>query len=260
MRKIFYATIILLPFVVKAQEIGSAGRWLQNENRRSEATDRYIPSNLSYRWEMTYDLGYAEVFIRIPESGRFTLQLGEQEITNSNGMFRFFDVPTINQELSIYYGRRLVYRVTITPRDNTRMVLDFFSRRGLFLLEEVNLNNVREIHYGRRWNDVWNHSYGRRNNILDFNDFLRMFEQQMFDKDKLKFFRMENGNSSFTTAQVGELMKRLSFDDNRLILAKEAYDCVIDRELYYQLYDMFQFRRTANEFSDFLTNRRSLRR
>lgn len=251
--------LIFASLTSTAQEVGSVGRWLENENRRNIATDCPMNTNLSYCWEMTYEAGYAEVFIRIPEMGRFTINLGDQEISNSNGMFRFFDVRSQTQELSIWQGRRLIYRVTISPRNNTRLVLDFFSQQGLYLLEEINLNNVSEVYYGTRWNDVWNNYYGRNTmNRSDFEPFFQMFKQQSFDDGKLKFFRIQKNVSAFTTEQIALMMECLSFDSNRLILAKEAFPYVTDIRNYYKLHNKFSFRSTADDFADFLekSNRR----
>ncbi|MDO4228451.1 MAG: DUF4476 domain-containing protein [Capnocytophaga sp.] len=251
--------LILIPFVAVAQEMGTAGKRLQNENRRNVTTEENAKVNYHYRWETTYEAGYAEVFVRIPEMGRFTISLGEQEISNSNGMFRFFDVPALTQELSIWHGRKLLYRVTITPRDNTRLVLDFFSEKGLYLLEELELNDVRQV-YGRQWNDVWNHSYGARTMRQgDFNTFFRMFKEQSFDDDKLRFFRTQKNVTAFTTQQIASMMENISFDNNRLILAKEAYTNVLDPENYYILHDNFSFKDTARKFSEFLERENSRR-
>lgn len=258
--KNIYVLLFLIPFISTAQEIGSAGKWLQNENRRNVATEQNAKVNYHYRWEMNYDRGYAEVFVRIPEMGRFTVSLGEQEISNSNGMFRFFDVPALSQELSVWYGRKLLYRVTISPRDNTRLVLDFFSEKGLYLLEEMELSNVRQV-YGRQWNDVWNNSYGIRTmHQGNFNTFFQMFKEQSFDDDKLRFFRMQRNSTAFTTQQIASMMECISFDDNRLILAKEAYMNVLDPENYYILHNHFSFKSTAREFSDFLERENNRRR
>lgn len=261
MRSFWHMVAFCLSLSATAQEIGSVGRWLQNENRRNASTDRYVLRSDDYRWVTTYDAGYAEVFVRIPERGRFTLSLGDQEITNSNGMFRFFDVSAQRQGLSIWNGRRLLYRVTLNPRNNSRLVLDFFSQRGLFLLEEIDLNNVREVHYGQSWNDVWNHSYetGYSTRRIDFEYFLKAYEKQSFDSDKIDFFKMQKNTTTFTTAQIAQLMEDLIFDDNRLILAKEAYECVIDPQNYYQLIDCFSFRSNFEKLSDYIRNTRSRR-
>lgn len=257
MKKVVFLSVILFNFIGFSQEIGSAGRLLQNENRRNVAIDKKR-INFDYRWECTYDEGYSEVFIRIPERGRFTIALGEQEITNSNGIFRFFDVSSRPQPLNIWEGRRLLYSVTIHPRNNIRMVLDFFTQRGLFLLEELIINNIREVNYGRNWNDVWNRSYRRGNTMQgnDFEIFYQMFKRQTFDNEKLSFFRMQKNSTAFTSAQVALLLKEFSFDDNRLQLAKEAYENVLDPENYYRLFDSFSFKSYSEKFSDFLINKR----
>ncbi len=260
MKNISFYLLFLLPFVGVAQEIGGAGRWLKNENRRNMAMEENAQANYNYRWEITYDAGYAEVFIRIPEMGRFTISLGDQEISNSNGMFRFFDVSAQTQQLSIWRGRKLIYQVTINPLNNTRLILDFFSQRGLFLLEEVDLANVREVHYGSRWNDVWNHSYGTRPmHHSDFHSFYTMFKDQAFDDGKLRFFRMQKNVTAFTSDQIGQLMDCLSFDENRLALAKEAYENVIDPQNYYKLHEKFSFRSGAKDFAEFLERRNTRR-
>lgn len=251
MKKIFLSILVSIPMLGFAQEIGSAGKILHNESE-SFRENLSIPED--YLWDKPYDLGYSEVFIRIPEVGRFTIQLGEQEITNSNGLFRFFDVPAQPQELSIYHRRRLLYRVTLIPNHQTRMLLDFFSRKGLFLLEEKDLRNIRQVYYGREWNNVWNHYYSpkKRMNTNDFNKFWQTYKRRSFDSDKLNFFRMQKNHTIFTTEQVGKMMSVISFDENKLELAKEAYPIVIDPENYYLLYEKFTFESDAEKFRKFI--------
>ena len=135
MKKLLLLCLGALASVSWAQEVGSAGRLLQNEYRQNKQARSVIGvSGISVNidWEYDYNGGYAEVFIRIPERGRFTVSIGDQEITSTTGMYRFFDVTATPQPLSIWQGRTLIYRVTINPRDNTRMIMDFFSRDGLY--------------------------------------------------------------------------------------------------------------------------------
>ena len=253
MKKIFVTLLVLATMAASAQEVGSAGKLLRNELKKSN-TNVNVNINIDYRWEQDYRGGYSEVFIRIPEMGRFTVQLGDQEITNSNGMFRFFDVRSGAQPLSIYGDGLLLYRVTLRPRNEMRLVLDFFSRQGLFLLEEVNLGNAHDGYYGRQWNDVWNRSYGGASMMRggEFARFYDMYKKQSFDNDKINFFRMQKNAVSFTTEQVSLLMKEMSFDDNKLIIAKEAYPNVVDPKNYYLLHDSFDFSLAQKRFADFL--------
>ena len=260
MKKLFLLCLGALASVRWAQEVGSAGRLLQNEYRQNKQARAVIGRggiSVNIDWEYDYNGGYAEVFIRIPERGRFTVSIGDQEITSTTGMYRFFDLTATPQPLSIWQGRTLIYRVTINPSDNTRMVMDFFSRDGLYLLDEISLNNNQPSYHGRQWNDVWNRSYGGYGGApmmrqSDFNNFFKMYKDETFDKDKLSFFRAQKNIVSFTTEQVGQLMEELSFDDNKLIIAQEAYPNVVDPQNYYQLQNKFTFSSGKKKLSEFL--------
>ena len=260
MKKLLLLCSGALASVSWAQEVGSAGRLLQNEYRQNKQARAVIGRggiSVNIDWEYDYNGGYAEVFIRIPERGRFTVSIGDQEITSTTGMYRFFDLTATPQPLSIWQGRTLIYRVTINPSDNTRMVMDFFSRDGLYLLDEISLNNNQPSYHGRQWNDVWNRSYGGYGGApmmrqSDFNNFFKMYKDETFDKDKLSFFRAQKNIVSFTTEQVGQLMEELSFDDNKLIIAQEAYPNVVDPQNYYQLQNKFTFSSGKKKLSEFL--------
>jgi hypothetical protein len=260
MKKLLLLCLGALASVSWAQEVGSAGRLLQNEYRQNKQARAVIGRggiSVNIDWEYDYNGGYAEVFIRIPERGRFTVSIGDQEITSTTGMYRFFDLTATPQPLSIWQGRTLIYRVTINPSDNTRMIMDFFSRDGLYLLDEITLNNNQPSYHGRQWNDVWNRSYGGYGGApmmrqSDFNNFFKMYKDETFDKDKLSFFRAQKNIVSFTTEQVGQLMEELSFDDNKLIIAQEAYPNVVDPQNYYQLQNKFTFSSGKKKLSEFL--------
>ena len=260
MKKLLLLCLGALASVSWAQEVGSAGRLLQNEYRQNKQARAVMGRggiSVNIDWEYDYNGGYAEVFIRIPERGRFTVSIGDQEITSTTGMYRFFDLTATPQPLSIWQGRTLIYRVTINPHDNTRMIMDFFSRDGLYLLDEISLNNNQPSYHGRQWNDVWNRSYGGYGGApmmrqSDFNNFFKMYKDETFDKDKLSFFRAQKNIVSFTTEQVGQLMEELSFDDNKLIIAQEAYPNVVDPQNYYQLQNKFTFSSGKKKLSEFL--------
>jgi len=72
------------------------------------------------------------------------------------------------------------------------------------------------------------------------------------DHRELAFFRAQKNIVSFTTEQIGELMEELSFDDNKLIIAQEAYPNVVDPQNYYQLQAKFTFSSGKKKLSEFL--------
>lgn len=244
-------------------EMGSVGELLNNEEKSSkfyrerQNQNRFSPP----RWEEPYTYGYSEVFLRIPERGKFTVKIDNQEITNDTGMFRFFDLSPRGQYISIWYGRYLIYRAKIYPQHNTRLVLDFFTQKGLYLLEEIDLTRLNYNYYGKRWNRLWNDyyhkeeiGYVREMDNSAFHRFREMFEKQSFDDDKLRLFRIQKNNLRLHTIEIGDLMKRLSFAKNKLAFAKEAYEIVLDPGEYYKLSDFFEFKSDAKEFLEFLEN------
>ena len=268
MKKALLILLGALSSAVWSQEVGAAGRLLQNEYQQQRQARSVIGRggiSVNIDWDYDYNRGYAEVFIRIPERGRYTVSIGEQEITNANGMYRFFDLAAVSQPLSIWQGRNLIYRVTINPRDNTRMVMDFFSRQGLYLLDEINLSNNQPSYHGSQWNDVWNRAYGQAPYphggcqpmppmpASEFDKFAKMYKKQSFDDDKLSFFRAQKNMLMLSTEQVAQLVKSLAFGDNKLALAKEAYSRVVDPQNYYLLLDSFTFLSEKEEFKNFLS-------
>lgn len=309
MRKFYFLLATFFALNINAQEAGKAGELLKNEASKTEmsspnakvfgknnsqnnsdgfrneaqiqrpgsSTNRPIPN---YQWNQNYSYGYAEVFVRIPEQGFYSIEIGDQRISNASGKFRFFDLGTGNNVISIYERNFLVYRTRLNIRNNTRMVLDYFSYKGLYLLGTYNLrNNYEDI-----WNDTWNNPYGNGNgnswdpyndgynngndygygnsyygnamNEREFSSFMQMLKRQSFDDTKLDFARTQLGRTAFNTRQIEMMMKEFSFDKNRLELAKIAYRTCVDKRNYFELYDAFDFESYARELNKFVQNQR----
>ncbi|MFS4427861.1 hypothetical protein [Chryseobacterium sp. S90] len=156
MKKIFISGMLLVGMSAFAQEAGKAGELLKNEasttemkapksfNERNKAFDQSRSGNNNipqgnrntrpnYQWKRNY--GYAEVFLRIPEQGFFTIEVGDQMMANGSGKYRFFDLSSGRMPISIYENGFLIYRTTLMLRNNSRIVLDFFTNEGLYLLD-----------------------------------------------------------------------------------------------------------------------------
>lgn len=294
MKKII--TIALLVFVsnVFAQEIGKAGVLLKNEatqiemnklntqsntlgrssqnssnqNRTINNNDRNSRNNqnreigrtTNYRWNN--NLGYAEVFLRIPDYGYYTIQLDDQEISSGSGKFRFFDLSSGRNLLSIYENGYLIYKAPLTVQNNTRMVLDFFPNYGLYLLDSY---SVRNQNYGiNEWDDIWNNpyansngysnNYGRIMQDRDFSNFVNQVKKNnAFDDNRIDFIRQQKTVNQFSAKQIQTLISLLSFDKNKVVLAKDLYSSCIDPQNFYIVYDEFTFSSYKKEIIDFVS-------
>lgn len=270
-----------------AQEAGKAGELLKNEAsttemRTSKSPDERnktfdqpefghtpVPSRKgneirikkpNYQWNKNY--GYAEVFLRIPEQGFFTVEVGDQMMANGSGKYRFFDLPSGRIPISIYDNGFLIYRTTLMLRNNNRMVLDFFTNEGLYLLDSYPVQNQ----YGfNDWNDIWNNPYGNHSgdwplqgNVMDTHSFRQFFDMMMsnekFDDGKIAMINQQMRTSMFTSVQIRDLVKALSFDNKKLALAKSMYRNCADKDRYFLVYDAFDFESSKRELMDYISN------
>ena len=89
----------------------------------------------------------------------------------------------------------------------------------------------------------------------DFQDALRMVKQQNTDTGKLRVARQIAQNNLVSSKQVKKMMEAMSFDRNRLDLAKFAYQYVHDPENYHRVKDAFAFSSSDRELDRFIENR-----
>lgn len=268
-----------------SQEAGKAGELLKNEVSKNDIESSNVrrqdqrnnnsgnsgfrndknsarrPMNPNYQWNINY--GSSEVFLRIPEQGYFSVELGDQQISNSSGKYRFFDLPSGRIPISIYDNGFLMYRTTLNVRNNSRLVLDFFTNQGLYLLDSYPIQND---YYGfNNWNDVWNNPYGNTGNnwsgnypdVMNDNAFREFFDvmkkNSSFDDNKIAFINQQSRFSMFTSQQINVLVKDLSFDKNKLILAKSLFSKCVDKQRYFVVGKALDFEKSRRELMDFIS-------
>lgn len=281
---------------VFAQEAGRAGELLKNEARTNEMqtqrndglgrtndkvlynsnyrtppvknNPKFKPTN--YRWN--YNYGNSEVFVRIPQNGNYTVEIGDQLMSNSTGKFRFFDVKFGMVPIAIYENNYLIYRSNLRLQSYTRLVLDFFPDYGLYLLGNYPVQNSS---YGiNEWDDIWNNPYGNQNgnwngnpgnsgyypNVVsnqEFSSFMNALKKNAsFDKDRLAMISAASRNTNFTAQQIHSIVKYMDFDSNKLEVAKILYVKCVDQRNYHLVMDAFDFDSTRNKLMDYISKYR----
>lgn len=296
MKKIF--TFLILAFSLQAfsQEAGKSGELLKNEasttemqrksnngeisgergssknsnnilrNSGSGNSSSGMRQNNSYRWNQNF--GYSEVFLRIPEYGYFTVEVGDQMMSNASGKYRFFDLSSGRVPISIYSNGFLIYRTQLSIANNSRMVLDFFTNKGLYLLDTY---PVQGQTYGfNEWDDVWNNPYnnsgwnqpnypsgnngGVMNNQMFQQFYNAMLKTASFDKDKKEFILQQLRTTNFTSDQIAILLKPFSFDSNRLEMAKILYKNCVDKNKYFVVGEAFDYETTRRDLMKYISN------
>lgn len=284
MKRILISIWLLAAVNLSAQEAGKAGELLKNEASKTEigslnskradtrnsnhsgfrnqGNNDFRIKDPQYQWNQEY--GYSEVFLRIPEQGFFSVEIGDQFISNNSGKFRFFDLPAGRIPVSVYESGYLLYRTTLNVRNNSRLVLDFFTSKGLYLLDSY---PVQSQSYGfNTWNDVWNNPYGNQNdwdntanypNVMDNQDFQQFFsamkKDAWFDDKKIAFIKAQGRHAMFTSKQISTLVKDLSFDKNKIALAKLLFSKCVDKQKYFMVGDALDFESSRKELMDYIS-------
>ncbi|MGV8994274.1 MAG: DUF4476 domain-containing protein [Flavobacterium sp.] len=302
MKANFTILFALFSLGIFAQEAGKVGELIKNEAKTSEMqaeqnnrrpingqtqatngkrpkNNRPIPkNNKDYRWNYTF--GNSEVFLRIPEYGRFTVEIGDQIMSNESGKFRFFDLKSGSIPIAIYDENFLIYRTRIVLKNNTRTVLDFFSNKGLYLLG--NFPQPNQAYGFNDWDDIWNNPYqnqggnyngnyqnqgyygnqGNQNNYAnvmsdkEFNQLINAVKRDAsFDDSKIAMISNIAQHTSFKATQVYELVKTLSFDKGKVQLAKQLYSKCVDKQNFYQVFEALSFDNSKRELSDYIAGR-----
>lgn len=228
---------------------------------QKQKSAKYLPNELQYVQRkgkgqkfIRKFTTYSEVFVRFSDAGRYRVEIGDQGVYNDTGMFCFFDLEAKTYELYIYEENIPLYKTEITLRNGYRLILDYSHNMGLFVLDEVRLGG-----YGTAGNEVRRFPHEPRGGAPriiisdeEFENFLAYFQKQSFDDNKLELFKSQSKTLVYSTHQIIKMMKLMSFDKNKLILAKQAYEYCLDPYNYYQVGDAFDFSSSAKELNEYI--------
>lgn len=278
----FYLIVASLLFASlgSAQQVGKAGKLLQNEastnemskkipspgntqleNMGNPASKQSVPGEL---YQRNSNYGSSEIFLRIPKLGYYTVRVGNQTIENSSGKFRFFDLAAGSTPLSIFRNGFLLYRTHIRLNSSQRMVLDFFPGSGLYLLATYRINPG---YFGfPHWDDLWNSNYpnagigsGNLNrqpmSTREFTAFLQNLKRASFDDQKIRLIQAQVKVSWFTSSQIKQILQNLSFDPQRLVAGKILFDKCVDPQNFHQVYQVFSFKSYRDQLMQYVNRR-----
>jgi hypothetical protein len=162
----------------------------------------------------------------------------------------------------------LIYNVNLHIRNGMHTDI-LINRFGRVFVDEQPIDNRDD-----EWNNSggWNNNNGGWNNNGNWNGQQNGWSQQMdnqrfqqlkntvqdesFDDNKLSLVRSVLPNNYVSSSQVRELMQLMSFERNKLELAKFAYRYTTDRGSYFIVNDVFSFSSSKTELSNYIMNYR----
>jgi hypothetical protein len=68
----------------------------------------------------------------------------------------------------------------------------------------------------------------------------------------LEIAKQSIDRNNFSTMQVREMVLLFAFENNKLDLAKYAYSHAVDKNNYFQLYNVFSFNNSKDELAEYI--------
>ena len=107
-------------------------------------------------------------------------------------------------------------------------------------------------------NGGWNTGNGNWNGMTmdarTFDQFKQVLRNETMDDSRLNLAKQTISANNFTSAQVKELVNLLTFESNKVDLAKYAYRYTVDKGSYFVLNDAFTFSSSKEELSNYIRN------
>lgn len=88
-----------------------------------------------------------------------------------------------------------------------------------------------------------------------FRCFLGQLDNTAFSDDQMILVEQALSFYSFSTRQVMLIMQHFSFEDDKLQVAKLAYNSTVDIQNYYMVNQMFSFSSSIDELNQYLAFR-----
>ena len=163
--------------------------------------------------------------------------------------------------------------VNVKPRKNICITINRF---GIVQVDERKLSlkditddwgrdrdrdNDRDRDYDRDYDRTQDRDYDRDNNYdydrsaMDARSFEMLkgaLGRENFEKTRLEIAKQSIDRNNFNTMQVREMVLLFAFEDNKLDLAKYAYSHTVDKNSYFQLYNVFSFSSSKDELADYI--------
>lgn len=154
-------------------------------------------------------------------------------------------------------GYQLVYSANLLLRSRYHTDITI-NRFGKAFVDDQLMGNNYYDEEDDDWGDMPGNRNERRDEAMDGNSFEQLkatLKGESFEDNRKSVAKMAIQGNFFKTAQVKELVSLFTFDDNRLEMAKFAYDNTIDKNNYYLLNSVFSFSSAKEALAQFIQSK-----
>ncbi|MEO6488886.1 MAG: DUF4476 domain-containing protein [Ferruginibacter sp.] len=153
-----------------------------------------------------------------------------------------------------YNSLQLVYDATIYVRPQYHIDI-IINRFGKAFVDEREMNaeyyaNIEDDHNDNNWNQ--NVGYAQPMNSNSFEQFKQVLRRESFDNTRLIIAKQTIQANTFTSVQIKDLLQVFSYEDSKLDIAEQAYKYVIDKNNYFTLNDAFAYSGSKEELARYI--------
>lgn len=124
-------------------------------------------------------------------------------------------------------------------------------------------NNNNHNNSGWNNNNDWNNypynngnlGYGNLMNDNDIQTLLQAMKNATFDEKMVSTAKTALKNRTIKTAHVHQLLEQITFEQQKLDLAKYCYDKTIDKNNYFTLYNDFKFSNYSDQLDKYINSK-----
>lgn len=166
-----------------------------------------------------------------------------------------------NNNFTTYQARQLILLIS---SESNRLQLAKLSYRSI-----VDKNNFSQLYdilnsqsskdeltaYVKNYGNNGNNSNGAMSDV-NFNSLYQSIQQQWPVNTQISAITnaFNNNNNYFTTSQARQLILLINSESSRLDLAKLSYRSIVDKNIFNQLYDIFNSQSSKDELTAYVNN------
>ncbi len=216
------------------------------------------------------------VTIRLAGNDDIRVVLDGKRFESNDNSILIRDVAEGVHQLKVYREKRnglfnllgrnyeLVYNSTVRVKKQTHLSINI-SNNGRAAIQETRINggwgngrneNVYDYDRDGRWGDYdYNEARVKAMPDREFKSVLSSIEKEWLESNKLKSATQVVRANRLTVAQVEQMLLLFSFENNKLQLAKQAYENTVDKRNYHRLYDVFSFQSSKRELERYISGK-----
>lgn len=127
---------------------------------------------------------------------------------------------------------------------------DWYQEEDEYYDNDNGYDNDRE-----NGNGGWNGGYGNVMKDREFESVKESIRKEWFEANRLQSTKFIIDKNNFTTRQVTELMQLFTFENNKLEVAKYAYNKTVDKRNYYLVNEELTFNSSKEELARYIRSR-----